>query len=70
MLSEQEQVLFRRLSVFVGWFTLAAAEGVGSDAELDERDVFDVLGRSVDRSLVTVEEAARGEPRYRFAPRR
>ncbi|MEY2423809.1 MAG: hypothetical protein QOI95_3876 [Acidimicrobiaceae bacterium] len=66
LLTEQEQVLFRRLSVFVGWFTLAAAEGVCGDESLDERDVFDVLGRLVDRSLVTTEEAAIGELRFRL----
>ena len=45
LLSEREQGLFARLSVFAGGFTLEAAEHV-CDADLD------LLGGLVDRSLV------------------
>jgi len=45
LLSEPEQALFRRLSVFSGGWTLDAAEAVG------QSDI-DVLGSLVDRSLV------------------
>jgi predicted ATPase/DNA-binding XRE family transcriptional regulator len=51
LLSEPERVLFRRLSVFSGGFSLEAAEAVSAN----EGDVLDHLGRLVERSLVRVE---------------
>ncbi|MGH3147515.1 MAG: ATP-binding protein, partial [Rubrobacter sp.] len=60
LLSEGEQVLFRRLSVFSGGFTLEAAEAVGGVA-----DALDFLGRLVEQSLVLA-EASSGEMRYRM----
>ncbi|MEX2555732.1 MAG: LuxR C-terminal-related transcriptional regulator [Actinomycetota bacterium] len=65
LLTEPERILFRRLAIFAGGFTLEAAERVCSDAILDEFAVMDVLSRLVDRSLVQVEETDDG-PRYRF----
>ena len=66
LLSDQEKTLFRRLAVFVGGWTLEAAEAVcaniGKDNILPE-DVLDLLTRLVDKSLVFNEEAA-GEIRY------
>jgi tetratricopeptide (TPR) repeat protein len=51
LLSEPERLLFRRLSVFSGGFSLEAAEAVSAN----EGDVLDHLGRLVDQSLVRVE---------------
>lgn len=65
MLSPEEQLLFRRLSVFVGGFTLEAAEGVCSGNGIEEGGVFDFLGNLVDRSLV-VAEPQDGRTRYRL----
>jgi hypothetical protein len=65
LLPEPAQKLFRRLSVFVGGFTLEAAEAVCSDEELAPEQVLDELGRLVDRSLV-VAEAKGAETRYRM----
>ncbi len=67
LLSEPERVLLRRLSVFAGGFTLEAAERVMSDEwrvtredtrhpSLVTSDVFDLLSRLVDKSLVLVGE--------------
>lgn len=67
LLTEPERILFRRLAVFAGGFTLDAAEAVCSQGELNQKDVLDVLGRLVDKSLVIVEqESTRGETRYRL----
>jgi predicted ATPase/class 3 adenylate cyclase len=52
LLEEQERVLFRRLAVFAGGFTLDAAESVGAGGELVRADVLDLLARLVEKSLV------------------
>ncbi|NMO54615.1 hypothetical protein HH310_25950 [Actinoplanes sp. TBRC 11911] len=57
MLTEPEQVLLRRLSVFAGGFTLAAAEGVGAAEPLAPEMILDCLGRLVDKSMVLAEPA-------------
>ncbi len=66
LLTEQEKTLFRRLAVFVGGWTLEAAESVCADVEQDgilPHDILDLLTRLVDKSLVTTEEVM-GEIRY------
>src|SRR5215217_1336192 len=52
LLSEKEQVLFRRLSVFVGGFSLEAAETVGASGIIAAKNVLENLGRLVEQSLV------------------
>jgi predicted ATPase/DNA-binding XRE family transcriptional regulator len=51
LLSEGERVLFRRLSVFFGGFSLEASEAVGANGG----ETLDFLGRLVEQSLVRVE---------------
>ncbi len=65
LLSGQERVLFRRLSVFAGGFTMEAVEGICTSEGIEEDDILDVLTRLVDKSLVIVEEHE-GEVRYRL----
>jgi predicted ATPase/DNA-binding CsgD family transcriptional regulator len=65
LLADNERVLFRRLSVFAGGFTLEAAEQVCAGEGIERDDVLDLLSRLVDRSLVVVEERG-GEARYRL----
>jgi len=62
LLSEQEKTLFRRLAIFVGGWTLEAAESVCGE-ERSEFDVLDLLARLVDKSLIFIEEST-GEIRY------
>jgi len=62
LLSEQEKALFRRLAVFVGGWTLEAAESVCGE-ERNGFDVLDLLTRLVDKSLILVEESG-GEIRH------
>jgi predicted ATPase/DNA-binding SARP family transcriptional activator len=65
LLDELERRLLRRLAVFAGSFTLDAAEQVCSDQALPDEQVLDVLGRLVDKSLVTPDVIG-DHPRYRL----
>jgi non-specific serine/threonine protein kinase len=65
LLSEEERVLLRRLSVFAGGWTLEATETVCAGDGLQAEDVLDLLTRVVDKSLVLVEER-HGAARYRM----
>jgi non-specific serine/threonine protein kinase len=65
LLPEEEQILFRRLSVFSGGFTLEAAEAVCADEGIEQEDVLDLLSRLVDKSLVLV-AVQDDEARYRL----
>jgi non-specific serine/threonine protein kinase len=66
LLREPEQVLFRRLSVFAGGFTLEAAESVGAGGGIDEEDVLALLTMLVEKSLVIAEENWETGARYRL----
>ena len=63
LLNEEEQALLRRLSIFVGGWTLDAAEAVAAEASLD---VLENLTQLVNKSLVIVENLATGAVRYRM----
>ena len=58
--------MFRRLGVFAGGWSLAAAEAVVGGAPVADAEVAGVLARLVDKSLVQVEQSG-GESRYRLA---
>jgi predicted ATPase/class 3 adenylate cyclase len=64
LLSEAEQALLDRLSVFAGGWTLTAAEVVGAGEGVEDWGVLDLLGSLVHKSLVQAEERAGGELRY------
>lgn len=61
LLDAYEQKLFRRLSIFVGGFTLEAAEALARD---DGVDVLDGITSLVDKSLLRAEVEQAGKPRY------
>lgn len=64
LLSPEERAVFRRLSVFVGGFSLALAEQVAADEAIDAWAVLDTLGALVDKSLVSADAGV--TPRYRL----
>jgi predicted ATPase/class 3 adenylate cyclase len=75
LLSPEECSLLRRLAVFMGGWSLEAAEGVCAGGGIDALDVLDLLSHLVDKSLVVVEQpelraaqgpAIGGEVRYRL----
>jgi predicted ATPase len=65
LLADDERTLLRRLAVFSGGFDLAAVEAVCSGEGVDRQHVADVLGRLVEKSLVTTDERSR-KRRYRL----
>ena len=64
LLTQPEQVLLRRLSVFTGGCTLDAVEAVCAAAPLHQPDLLDLVARLVDKSLL-VTEATPTRTRYR-----
>jgi predicted ATPase/DNA-binding SARP family transcriptional activator len=68
LLSQSEQVLARRLAVFPGGATLAAAEQVCADELLPSAQVLPALSGLVDKSIIAAEPdgAEASAPRYRM----
>jgi predicted ATPase/DNA-binding SARP family transcriptional activator/DNA-binding NarL/FixJ family response regulator len=66
LLSELERKMFCRLSVFVGGWTLEAAEAVAAGNGIDKEDVLHLLLRLVDKSMVVAEATVDGQVRYRL----
>jgi len=64
LLDEQERIVFRRLGVFAGGFSMEAAQALVQDATLDEWAVLDILSALVDKSLVVADDGP--VPRYRL----
>ncbi|KJY31468.1 BTAD domain-containing putative transcriptional regulator [Streptomyces sp. NRRL S-495] len=65
LLTDAERAVLRRLAVFAGGSTLTAAEQVCAAPDVPADTVLDVVGRLVERSLVTVLDDGDG-PRYRL----
>ena len=63
LLPPPERLLFQRLSVFAGGWTLDSVEAIGSGDEVESVEVLDLLARLVEKSLVVMEV---GGERYRL----
>ena len=66
LLEEPEAVMFRRLGVFSGGWSLEAALSICVDHELDEAAALNLLEELVAKSLVVFAIDDGGEPRYRM----
>ena len=58
LLREKERILFKRLSVFIGGWSLDAAEAICAGEGIEEYEVLDLLISLVDKSLVLAEEVS------------
>jgi predicted ATPase/DNA-binding XRE family transcriptional regulator len=65
LLSQAEQTLFRRLSVFVNGWTLEAAESICADDNMKSDTISDLLAQLINKSLVITQEQER-QTRYRM----
>jgi predicted ATPase/DNA-binding XRE family transcriptional regulator len=65
LLTPSEQALLRRLAVFASGWTLEAAEAVGAGDGVPAEEVFELLARLIDKSLVLAEDQG-GQARYRM----
>jgi predicted ATPase/DNA-binding CsgD family transcriptional regulator len=65
LLSEEERVLWQRLSAFAGSFSLEAAEDVCSGAGLERWRIVDLLAGLVAKSILTIGHGSR-RGRYRL----
>jgi predicted ATPase/DNA-binding SARP family transcriptional activator len=54
LLSDVEQILFRRLAIFAGGFTFEAAETIATGGDVSQSQTPDLLGELINKSLVTV----------------
>ncbi len=64
LLDDDERIVFRRIGVVSGTFSLELAQQALSDHRIDEWAVLDVVGKLVDKSLLVVESG--DPPRYRM----
>ncbi|MBV9359094.1 MAG: tetratricopeptide repeat protein [Chloroflexi bacterium] len=65
LLNEPERIVFRRLAVFAGGWTLEAAGAVCTSSRISFSAVLDLLTRLVDQSLVVTDEDGQ-RARYRL----
>jgi predicted ATPase/DNA-binding SARP family transcriptional activator len=65
LLSTEEQILLRRLSVFAGGWTLQAAETICAGQLIGRRDVLNILSMLVNKSMVELDDRE-GGARYRL----
>jgi predicted ATPase/class 3 adenylate cyclase len=65
LLPASEQILFRRLAIFVGGWTLEAAESICVDELIKTAEVLELLEQLINKSLVLMEET-QGQTRYRM----
>ncbi len=65
LLTPDEQILLRRLSVFSGW-SLDMAEQVCADDRISVEQMLDLLAALIDKSLVALEDELAGHARYRL----
>ena len=65
LLSDREKTIFRRVSIFVGGWTLEATSEICCDEQIESWEVLDLLSALVDKSLVATELSG-SHQRYRL----
>lgn len=65
LLNEQERLVFRRLSVFAGGWTVESATAVCASEEIEDWEVLDLITSLCDKSLAVTEQS-HGTTRFRY----
>jgi predicted ATPase len=65
LLSDMERIVFRRVALFVGHFTLEAAQGVAGDPGSGTSDIVDAIAGLFEKSLLET-RLDQGQAQYRF----
>lgn len=65
-LSDEEKIVWRRMSVFHGPFTIDAADRVANDRQTESFNIIDILDGLVEKSLVSVNSRGGEAARYRL----
>jgi predicted ATPase/DNA-binding winged helix-turn-helix (wHTH) protein len=65
LLSDMERIVFRRVALFVGHFTLEAAQGIAGDPGSGTSDIVDAIAGLFEKSLLEI-RIDQGQPQYRF----
>jgi predicted ATPase len=65
LLSDVERIVFRRIALFVGHFTLEAAQRVAGEPGSGTSDIVDAIAGLFEKSLLET-RLDRGQPQYRF----
>ncbi len=66
LLAEPERLVFQRLSIFVGTFTLEGAQAVAAEGDLRQAHLESIIDHLVAKSLVSATTADDGVIRYRL----
>lgn len=56
LLNQEERILWKRLSVFTGGWTLEAAEEICSDNKIKNSEIVDLLSQLIEKSIVIFDE--------------
>jgi len=65
-LLDGERLLFSRLAVFAGGFTLSAAEAIAESEDIERWDILDLVTGLVEKSMLVVDSDDNAKSRYRI----
>jgi predicted ATPase/DNA-binding winged helix-turn-helix (wHTH) protein len=65
LLSDIERVIFRRIALFVGHFTLEAAQRIAAESDSGSSEIADAIAGLFEKSLLAT-RLCRGQPEYRL----